>query len=102
MRPIALAICAALILATPAVAASKQDFNAAYAAAEKVEHQALAMQDAWTTTEKTLKEAKKAAAANDYNLATAFARKAEALAKVSVRQAQEQKTLWRREAAIIR
>jgi hypothetical protein len=100
MKPIALAILVALVAATPALAASEQDFTAAYAAAEKVEQQALAMQAAWTTTEKTLKAAKKAADGKDYDHATALAHQAEALAKRSIRQAEEQKTAWRQ--AVVR
>ena len=98
MKPIAIAILIALAAATPALAAGEQDFTAAYAVAAKVEQQALAMQAAWTTTEKALKDAKKAADAKDYDRATALARQAEALAKQSIRQAEEQKTAWRHAA----
>ena len=100
MKSMGLACLAMLVAATPALAASEQDFAGAYAAAEKVEKQALTMQAAWTTTEKTLKAAKKAADAKDYDHATTLAREAEALAKRSIEQAKEQKTAWQK--AVVR
>lgn len=86
---------AALLVPTVAKAASRQDFVAAYAAAERVEQQAMALQNAWTTTEGALRAAKEAAAAEHYHEAVALARKAEAMARVSVAEAKEQRVLWR-------
>ena len=100
MKTFALTMLVALVAGTPALAAGKQDFDAAYAASAKVEQQALALQAAWTTTEQTLKQAKKAAESADYDRATALAREAEALAEQSIRQAGAQKTAWRQ--AVIR
>jgi len=82
-----------------AAASPADDFKSAFAMAEAAEKEAAALKNRWTTTEQSLAEARKAAAAGDYEGALAQARRAEALAKASVAQAQEQQQAWR--AAVI-
>jgi hypothetical protein len=87
----------ALLIAgvAPAVAASDADFKAAYAAAEAAEKQAGTLHNQWLTTETTLAAARKAAASNDFDAATAQAKEAEALAKASLFQATSEKERWK-------
>lgn len=87
-------------LATAALAASADDFKAAYAKAEAAENQAGALKNQWTTTETELKAAKKAADAGNFGEATKYAQEAEALANASIAQAKEQATAWKN--AVIR
>lgn len=87
-------------LATAALAASADDFKAAYAKAEAAENQAGALKNQWTTTETELKAAKKAADAGNFDEATKHAQEAEALANASIAQAKEQATAWKN--AVIR
>ena len=54
-------------MTTAAFAASANDFKAAYAKAEAAAKQAVKMKTAWTTTDKELKAAKKAADAGKYD-----------------------------------
>lgn len=86
--------------ATVAVAASADDFNAAYAKAEAAEQQAGALKNQWTTTAVELKAAEAAAKAGNYDDAVKHARQAEALANASIAQAKEQATAWTK--AVIR
>ena len=81
--------------AVPALAASEADYNTAFAAAERAEKEAGSLRNRWTTTEQNLAAAKKAAAASDFDTATASAREAEALAKASIFQATSEKQRWR-------
>jgi hypothetical protein len=81
--------------ALPAQAASEADFKAAYASADAAEQQAAQLRNRWTTTESTLADAKKAAAAGDFDTATASAKEAEALAKASIFQATSEKDRWK-------
>jgi hypothetical protein len=81
--------------ALPALAASEADYNAAYAAADATEKEAGQLRNKWTTTEASLAAAKKAAAAGDFDAATASARAAEALAKASIFQATSEKERWK-------
>lgn len=85
----------ARVALAPAYAADQAQFQTAYAAAEQAEHQAGMLHDRWTPTEAALKEAREAAAAQHYAEATALARKAEELAKLSIAQARQQQTAWR-------
>lgn len=78
-----------------ALAASADDFKTAYATAEAAAKQALAMKTGWLTTDKELKAAKKAADAGKFDDAVKHAKEAEALAKASIAQAEEQKKLWK-------
>ncbi len=87
-------------LATAALAASADDFKAAYAKAEAAENQAGAIENRWTTTEAELKAAKKAADAGNFDDAVEHAVQAEALANASIAQAKEQATAWKN--AVIR
>ena len=82
-------------LATAAVAASADDFKAAYAKAEAAVKQAHALKNEWTTTGKEMKAAKKAADAGKFDEAVKHAKEAEALANASIAQAEEQKKLWK-------
>jgi hypothetical protein len=81
-------------LATAALAASAEDFKAAYAKAEAANAQAGALKNQWTTTTSELKAAQVAAAAGNYDEAVEHARQAEALANASTAQAKEQATAW--------
>lgn len=86
--------------ATAAFAASANDFKAAYAKAEAAIKQAHALKNEWTTTGAAMKAAKKAADAGKFDDAVKHAEQAEALAKASIAQAEEQKKLWKN--AVIR
>lgn len=98
MRRGILALTVATMLApTMAVAATKTDAEAAIAAARKTEKAAGAVQNQWLPTETALKMAAKALAAGKYDEATATAKRAQALAELSIRQAREQDKLWRNE-----
>jgi hypothetical protein len=83
--------------ATAALAASADDFKAAYAKAEAASKQAHALKNEWTFTAKELKAAKAAADAGKFDEAVKHAQEAEALAKGSIAQAEEQKKLWKAE-----
>lgn len=87
-------------LATAALAASADDFKAAYARAEAAENQAGAIKNQWTTTDTELKAAKKAADAGNFGEAIKHAQEAEALANASIAQAKEQARAWKN--AVIR
>jgi hypothetical protein len=91
----AVSITAAVAAATPVYAASEADFSAAYAAAEAANKQAGALRNQWTTTGIALAAAKKAAAEGNFDAAVAASKEAEALAKASIYQANEQKDAWR-------
>lgn len=80
--------------ATAALAASADDFKAAYAKAEAANKQAGVLKNQWTTTAKELKAAKAAADAGKFDEAVAHAQQAEALANGSIAQAKEQETAW--------
>jgi hypothetical protein len=80
--------------ATAALAASADDFKAAYAKAEAANKQAGALKNQWTTTASELKAAKKAADAGKFDDGVKLAQQAEALANASIAQAEEQKKLW--------
>lgn len=92
-----LAVAASLLIAAaaPARAASEADFKAAYSAAEAAEKEAGSLHNQWITTETTLKAARKAADAGDFDAATASAKDAEALAKASIFQATSEKDRWK-------
>lgn len=94
------AVITATGLATAALAASADDFKAAYAKAEAAENQAGAIKNQWTTTDAELKAAKKAADAGNFDEAIKHARQAEALANASIVQAKEQAAAWKK--AVIR
>ena len=87
-------------LATAALAASADNFKAAYARAEAAENQAGALKNQWTTTDTELKAAKKAADVGNFGEAIKHAQEAEALANASIAQAKEQTTAWKN--AVIR
>ena len=95
MKAAAITLLAVITAGGPVWAASQQNFTATYAAAESAQQRAMVLQNAWTATAAALKAAKTAAAAQDYDRALDLAKKAEAMAKVSIEEAKEQKTLWR-------
>jgi len=80
--------------ASAALAASADDFKAAYAKAQAAEKGAAAVKDRWSITEATLKKSKAAADAGKFDDAVKLAQHAEALANASVAQAKEQEKLW--------
>lgn len=86
--------------ASAALAASADDFKAAFAKAEAANNEAGAHKNQWTTTAKELKAAQAAAAAGKYDEAVNDAQQAEALANASVAQAKEQATAWKK--AVVR
>jgi len=90
-----LMLLAMLASASSSYAASSKDFASYYAAAISAEKQAGVLHHQWTTTEAVLKEAQAANAQKHEARAIALARKAEALAKASIKQAKQQNTLWR-------
>ncbi|MEA2941593.1 MAG: hypothetical protein QOD09_2122 [Bradyrhizobium sp.] len=81
--------------ATSLQAATEADFSAAYAAAEAADKEAGALRNQWTTTAATLAAAKKAAAEGNFDSAVAASKEAEALARASIYQANEQKQAWK-------
>jgi hypothetical protein len=81
--------------ATAAVAASADDFTAAYAKAEAANKEAGALKNQWITTERELKAAQAAAAAGKYDEAVRDAQRAEAIANASIAQSKEQAAAWR-------
>jgi hypothetical protein len=98
MNPSALTLTFALLAAggAPAFAASTEaDFKATYAAAEAANKEAGALRNQWTTTAAALNAAKKAADSGDFDKAVEAAKEAEALAKASVFQSNEQKDAWK-------
>jgi hypothetical protein len=81
-------------LTTKTLAASADDFKAALAKAEAANKQAGALKNQWTTTEKELKAAHKAAASGNFDEAVKHANQAEALANASIAQAKAEETAW--------
>jgi hypothetical protein len=86
-----------LIAGAPSVfaASSETDFKAAYAAAEAANMQAGLLRNQWTTTAATLAAAKKAADSGDFDAAVTSSKQAEALAKASIFQAENEKEAWK-------
>ena len=82
-------------IAFVAAAGSEADFKSALAAAESANKEAGALKNQWTTTAQQLAAAKQAAAAGDFDKPSSLAKQAEALAKASIAQAQEQQEAWR-------
>jgi hypothetical protein len=97
MRTSILVLSLALLSAgtTSLQAATEADFSAAYAAAEAANKEAGALRNQWTTTAATLATAKKAAAEGNFDSAVAASKEAEALARASIYQANEQKQAWK-------
>jgi hypothetical protein len=82
------------LAASAALAASADDFKAAYAKAEAAEKQAVQMKTSWTTTVAALKDAKKAADTGKFDDAVKLAQEAEALANASMAQAKDEQEHW--------
>ena len=93
MRSIVLAAGIAM-LSLPALAATQAEAEAALAAAQAAESEAVAAKAAWTTTEAGLTIARKALDAGKWDEAKAAADEALTQARLSVEQANEQKTSW--------
>jgi hypothetical protein len=81
--------------ATSALAATEADYKAALAAAEAANKEAAGLRNQWTVTAAAIAAAKKAAEAGDFDKAVASSNEAEALAKASIFQATNEKTLWK-------
>ena len=82
--------------ATTALAASPEaDFKTAYAAAEATNQEAGRLHNQWTVTAEALADARKAADKGDFDHAMASAKEAEALAKISIFQANSEKEAWK-------
>jgi hypothetical protein len=81
--------------ATSLHAATEADYAAAYTAAEAANKEAGGLRNQWTTTAATLAAAKKAAAEGNFDSAVAASKEAEALARASIYQANEQKEAWK-------
>lgn len=79
----------------PSRAATQDEFQKAFAAAESADKEAASHKNQWTTTEKALADAKKAANAGKFDEAVNLAKEAEALAKASVEQSRREDTDWR-------
>ncbi|MEA2897690.1 MAG: hypothetical protein QOJ84_3305 [Bradyrhizobium sp.] len=81
--------------ATSLQAATEADYTTAYTAAEAANKEAGALRNQWTTTAAALAAAKKAAAEGNFDSAVAASKEAEALARASIYQANEQKEAWK-------
>jgi hypothetical protein len=92
-----LALASALLIAgaTSAFAATEADYKTALAAAEAANKEAAGLRNQWTVTAAAIAAAKKAAEAGDFDKAVASSNEAEALAKASIFQATNEKTLWK-------
>jgi hypothetical protein len=84
-----------ITIADSALAATEDDFKAAYAEAESANKQAGQLRNQWTVTATALSDAKKAAAAGDFDKAVAASKEAGALAKASIFQATSEKDAWK-------
>ena len=85
----------AMLVATPALAATDADYKAAYAAADAANKEAGSLRNQWTVTATALTDAKKAADAGDFDKAAKAAKEAEALAKASLYQATSEQSAWK-------
>jgi hypothetical protein len=92
-----LALASVLLIAgaTSALAATEADYKTALAAAEAANKEAAGLRNQWTVTVAAIAAAKKAAEAGDFDKAVASSNEAEALAKASIFQATNEKTLWK-------
>lgn len=82
------------VFSLSSLAATQAEAQAAFVAAQAAEAEAVAAKAAWMPTEAALTAAKKALDAKDWDAAKAASTRAQALAKLSVQQAEEQKKLW--------
>ncbi len=89
----ALVLCC--VLPSAARAATEAQAMSSLEAARAAEALARAAKSAWTPTETALSAAEKAFAAKDFDTAKDRADEAAALAKRSIEQAEEQKSVWR-------
>ena len=79
---------------TPSYAATQAEAQAAYAAAQAAHAEAVAAKAAWTPAEAALKKAKAALEAKQWDDAKAASETVQTLAKLSIKQAHDQKDLW--------
>lgn len=79
---------------------TQADYKSAYQAAVTAHENAISHQNQWTTTIDALEATEQAAAQGDYENAVKLAHKARELSQQAVRQAEEQKKIWKR--AVIR
>ena len=93
--------CLVALLATCGVSqaqtADAASYQSAVQQAQSAESRAGQLHCQWNVTNDTLKQAKAAADAKDYDKAKKLAEKAEALADLSIAQYQAQLKLWRNE-----
>ena len=101
LRMIALPLTAMWLAATPALAATDDDYKAAFAAAyakaEAANKEAGQLRNQWTVTATALSDAKRAATVGNLQGAISLAEQAELLAKASIFQATSEKQLWKDE-----
>lgn len=83
-----------------AQAATQEDFQKAFAAAQAANKEAAARKNQWTTTAKALADAKKDADLGKFEDAVKLANEAESLAKASIAQSERESKDWQR--ALIR
>jgi hypothetical protein len=83
------------LVASASQAATQDDFQKAYAAAESANKEAGKNKNQWTPTFDALAAAKKASASGQFDEAVALANRAEALAKASIAQSQQEEKLWK-------
>jgi hypothetical protein len=84
-----------LISGAALAASSEADFRSAYARADAAEKEAGRLRNQWLATETALTEARAAAEKQDFEVAIAAAKEAEALAKASIFQAANEKDAWK-------
>ena len=80
---------------TAFAANSETDFISAYARADTAEQEADRLRNQWLATEAALADARKAAEKQDFEMAIAAAKEAEALARASIFQATSEKDAWK-------
>jgi hypothetical protein len=83
------------ILRGPALAATRQEAEAALASAKQAETEAGKLGNRWAPAEAMLKAAQAALDAQDWEKAVAAAAEAGALAQRAIAQSKEQDTAWR-------
>ena len=93
-------VAGAALACTAAAAATQDDFQKAFAAAQAADKDAAAHKNQWTSTETALADAKKAAASGNFDDGVKLANEAEALAKAAVAQSVREDADWKQ--AVIR
>jgi len=88
------ALAAILLLQTPAMAADAAAFEAALAKARETLRDAESKVQLWTTSDKLLEDAAKAAASGDFDLAIELANEAGLHAQLALATAAREKQTW--------